>query len=335
MPSQATYFKVGLFTLAALAVFSAAVLFFGLSQAFQPLLPCETFFNHSVQGLRNGATVQFRGFTVGSVTSISMARIPGHDGGRQLVKVAFDLNPALVNAEGDPDPDKAKAFLESEVKRGLRIYLSLQGVSGITYLDLDYTDLPEARAGGYPGAHRAAQEEEGEEMPIPPIPGETALVIPSVPSTILEIGESMTQIVRAFREIDFKSLVDRSTRLVGNLEEISSQLNRGSGGFSDSLIAALEETRAAAAEVTKLARDLNQGVSGLLQGGQLRELELALADTRRTLNRLDSLMKSPQATLPTTLDNLRVMSENLREFSELARRYPSQIFLGGPPPVER
>jgi hypothetical protein len=29
------------------------------------------------------------------------------------------------------------------------------------------------------------------------------------------------------------------------------------------------------------------------------------------------------------------MSENLREFSEMAKRYPSQIFLGAPPPVNR
>ncbi|MDR2340312.1 MAG: MlaD family protein [Deltaproteobacteria bacterium] len=366
MPSKSTYFKVGLFTIIGMGIFCGAVLFFGLSQAFQPILHCETFFNHSVQGLRNGATVMFRGFTVGSVTDIAIAQFPGEQGGRQMVKVNFNVTPGLITGIHGQDAWDARKFLEAEIDRGLRIYLSLQGVSGITYLNLDYVDQPSDRnspprsltqsmndkqtrhsdepipgmghaPGEGPVAGPVAEPRPGTTLgpePIRPvIPGDTALVIPSMPSTILEIGESMTQIVRAFREIDFKSLVDRTTSLVTNLEEITGQLKDEQGGLSNSLLAAIGETREAAAQVGKLAKDMDVELTAFLHGSQIRELELTLADTRRTLNRLDSLMKSPQATLPTTLDNLRVMSENLREFSEMARRYPSQILLGAPPPV--
>jgi hypothetical protein len=33
-----------------------------------------------------------------------------------------------------------------------------------------------------------------------------------------------------------------------------------------------------------------------------------------------------------TIDSLRVTADNFRELSENAKRYPAQVFLGGPPP---
>jgi paraquat-inducible protein B len=338
MSSKATYFKVGLFTVTALAIFAAAVLYFGLSQAFQPLLQCETFFNHSVQGLRSGAAVQFRGFNVGSVSTIAITKMPGGQGGRQMVKVNFTINPALISGDKGQSPEHARRFLEDEIRSGLRIYLSLQGVSGITYLNLDYSNDPSviAMTAGAPEGPRGGPggaAPSGEPM-APVLPGDSTLVIPSVQSTILEIGESMTQIVRTIRDIDFKTLVDKSTVLMGNLEQLTSQLNRETGGFTETLLGAISETQTAASQVGELAKSMNAQMTDFLKGSQMKELEATLADTRKTLNRLDNLMKAPQATLPTTLDNLRVMSENLREFSEMARNYPSQIFLGGPPPVK-
>jgi uncharacterized coiled-coil protein SlyX len=101
---------------------------------------------------------------------------------------------------------------------------------------------------------------------------------------------------------------------------------------TQTLLGAISEARRAAADVGAAARNISAKADELASGNHLKELELTLSDTRKTLNRLDSLMKAPQASLPTTMDNLRVMSENLREFSELARTYPSQILLGGPPP---
>ncbi|MDR2199350.1 MAG: MlaD family protein [Deltaproteobacteria bacterium] len=348
MARKSTYFKVGVFTIAALLIFAAAVLFFGLSQAFKPLLKCETFFNHSVQGLRNGASVQFRGFTVGSVGTIGITQFPGVTGGRQMVKVEFTVDPSLITGVPDQDVQEARKFLESEIKRGLRIYLGLQGVSGITYLNLDYIEEPRLRAIALQdelnplsaaGVSGDADDDGGDDLPgdglsVPPLPGDAALVIPNVPSTILEIGESMTQIVRTFRDIDFKTLVDRSTMLVSNLEELTAQLNQGDDNLGTALMGAVVETKNAAGEVSLLAKNMNSELTLFLHGNQLKELELAVNDARRAVNRLDNLIKSPQAALPATMDNLRVMSENLREFSELARRYPSQILLGGPPPAD-
>jgi phospholipid/cholesterol/gamma-HCH transport system substrate-binding protein/paraquat-inducible protein B len=340
LPRKTTYFKVGLFAIAAFIVLVAAILFFGISQAMRPSLECETFFNHSVQGLANGSSVQFRGFKVGQVSSISLARENGTGLSKQLVKVTYSIDPVLLTGNSISDAGAARIFLENEIKSGLRIFFSFQGISGISLLNLDYSQ-PDQRSGrdaapSSPREEGAADAPSSEDGP----PGVThlddaetgALVIPSAPGTIMEFGESMTQILRSIRGVDFQKLNDELTELLSNLNQISAELNRRTGGLSDEITQAITEVKNAASEVATLADNLNGVVEELALGGRLKELEAAVSDTRTTLRNMNNLLKLPQSTLPTTLENLRVMSENLRELSEMARQYPSQILLGDPPP---
>ena len=53
---------------------------------------------------------------------------------------------------------------------------------------------------------------------------------------------------------------------------------------------------------------------------------------QRTLARLDRIVGGGEADLTTTLENLRQISDNLRDLTENAKRYPSSVILGGPPP---
>ncbi|MDR1039783.1 MAG: MlaD family protein [Deltaproteobacteria bacterium] len=351
MSGKSSYLKVGIFSLVAFAALAAGLVFFGISQAFQPALECATYFDHSVQGLGNGSSVSFRGFHVGQVTSISVADgngVPGYmetEAPKKLVKVTFTVTPALITGQTSSGPEDAARFILGEMSAGLRCFFSFQGVSGISNLNLDYLSLaPSGRTAGTPSPAS---------MPPSPAPGpadiqplaiqdpihsqggvqDGFLVIPSAPGSIMELGESVNQILRSVRDVDFRELSVEAGSLLKNLNEISARLNRETGGFSDELVGALTEIRKASAEVASLAETIEREVSGLSAGGgQLAQLESALSDARRTLNRLDSVLRIPQATLPATMDNLRVMSENLRTLSETARDYPSSILLGSPPP---
>ena len=56
----------------------------------------------------------------------------------------------------------------------------------------------------------------------------------------------------------------------------------------------------------------------------------------RTLARLDRIFGGGEADLTTTIENLRQISDNLRDLTEDAKRYPSGVIFGQPPrPVER
>jgi hypothetical protein len=56
----------------------------------------------------------------------------------------------------------------------------------------------------------------------------------------------------------------------------------------------------------------------------------------RTLGRLDRLFGGRETDLGTTLENLRQITDNLRDITEDAKRYPSNVLFGAPPrPLER
>lgn len=338
------------------------------------LLECETYFNHSVQGLGKGSSVQFRGFKVGQVTSVSLAASADDSTpAKQLVKVTFTINPELLTGSKLANASEAKSFLIREIRSGLRIIFSFQGISGISLLNLDYAEenqkeasapnapgtpvpakkpvpdapaaaVTEARTEGATEGETAADPGTGETFfspkPVPLFPDRKTpedsptLVIPSAPGTIMEFGESLTQILRSFREIDFATLNRELTSLLENLNQISANLNRETGGFSEALLTAIDEIKSAASEIQTLATTVNLAVNDLTLNASLKELEAAIAETRTTIRNVNNLLKLPQSSLPTTLENLRVMSENLRELSELARQYPSQLILGEPPPRE-
>lgn len=74
-------------------------------------------------------------------------------------------------------------------------------------------------------------------------------------------------------------------------------------------------------------------------GGAIRNVRLASEDFpdtmerfNRTLEGIERLTTDRQAALEEIMDNLRILSANLREISENAKRYPAQVLFGEPPP---
>jgi len=51
----------------------------------------------------------------------------------------------------------------------------------------------------------------------------------------------------------------------------------------------------------------------------------------RTLGRLDRILGGGEADLVTTIQNLRQITDNLRDLTEEAKRYPAGVLFGQPP----
>ena len=64
----------------------------------------------------------------------------------------------------------------------------------------------------------------------------------------------------------------------------------------------------------------------------IRTSRAASQNLSRTLARLDRILGGGEADLSTTLENLRQITDNLRDLTEDAKRYPANVLLGGPPP---
>ncbi len=63
------------------------------------------------------------------------------------------------------------------------------------------------------------------------------------------------------------------------------------------------------------------------------DLPDSIAPLGKTLHRLNGLLTAEQQNIEETLDNFRQVSENLRDLTDNARSYPSQVIFGAPPPA--
>ncbi|MDR3205456.1 MAG: MlaD family protein [Deltaproteobacteria bacterium] len=313
MSHKTNYFKIGVFAVSAFFLAAAATLYFGLSSAFQPLLKCQSYFEHSVQGLSIGASVNFRGFKVGQVSTISIPQILGPSG-QQVVSVEYFVYPALLSGRKEASVEQAKNILEKELEKNLRCYLSYQGVSGLGYLDLDYLSLEDSRE------------------PIYFVEGQSdRLIIPTARGSILNIGESLSQILRSLRSLNFSQLNDSLNLTLTKISGLADSLGGDTSKLAASLDRSLDSVKAAAEEITVLANLLNSDFKALNLSAQGAELSISIKKLSSVMNQIDSLLLNTRNTLPATMDNLKVMSENFRQLSEQAKRYPSHLLFGEPP----
>jgi ABC-type transporter Mla subunit MlaD len=59
------------------------------------------------------------------------------------------------------------------------------------------------------------------------------------------------------------------------------------------------------------------------------------AQLRQSVQGLNRLISSQRRDIETTVDNLRSMSENLKEITEDSKKYPAQLLFGAPPPPSK
>jgi ABC-type transporter Mla subunit MlaD len=196
-------------------------------------------------------------------------------------------------------------------------------------------------------------------------------VIPSAPSILSRLQETAEGVLNKLASTNPDTLIANVTQLVQELRDTNHQLQGLIAG--PELHGTLADAAGAAASVHRLADTAGTGLSQILvqlgdsatkldavasqladatKGGELtRALHNAEAITRqvqqatqslpavsddvqRTIRRVDNLVASSQRDIASTLDNLNAASTNLREFSESAKRYPSQVLFGAPPPRE-
>lgn len=351
MSLKANYFKLGLFVIGAVVAGAVLLVVIGSGRWFQPKLTVETYFNESVQGLDIGSKLKYRGVVIGEVTRIGftynkyqldrpmMQRL-------RYVLVEAQIQPKLLGgraAAGDlTQPDNAQL----EIDRGLRMRLAPQGITGTSYLEIDYVD------------------------PAPPIvtidwtPDNT--YIPSAPSTVSTFVNAAIDILERLHKLDIektlanlntllvttntridaidtKALSQRSERVLGKVEATLDDI--ATKKLSDEAVALLSELRTTNAELKKtLANPSLQKLPDDAAAAMARvraivddpNLPKTLSHLARTLSRLDRIFGGGEADLSTSVENLRQITDNLRDLTEDAKRYPANVIFGEPPnPPER
>jgi hypothetical protein len=199
LSQKANYFKLGLFVIGALISGVVVLLVIGSGRWFERKITIETYFNESVQGLDLGSKIKFKGVVIGEVTKISFTYVvyqqdlPTLQRARYVL-VESQIQPRLVGgraAAGDlTDPANAKM----EVERGLRIRLTPQGITGTSYLELDYVDPPPP--------------------PLPVAWTPNNVYIPSAPSTVAQFVNAASEIIDRLHKLDIEGTLANLNKLM-------------------------------------------------------------------------------------------------------------------------
>lgn len=310
------YLRVGALIVAGGALMVGFVLVLTAGRFGEQGIIYETYLRESVQGLEVGSGVRYRGVAIGRITEISLAaaeygqgQATAYTGDYQLVVVRYAVDMKRVG----PVPDYRAAM-----DLGLRTRLASQGLTGLSYLELDF--LESAR---------------GQPVQAPPwTPRYT--FIPSTPSTVAAVTTAAEAIIERLGRLDIEGLVNGATLLVTDLR---AQLGDGDVAMlvreGSTTLRTLRETAAA--------------LQGIAQSPDLRatlaNANAATAELRTALARLPALIQAMETTVRTArslstdtqadlapiLRDLRATTANLRETTEALRRSPGQAIFGGPP----
>jgi phospholipid/cholesterol/gamma-HCH transport system ATP-binding protein len=212
MKTNRSYFRLGVFILLAVAALISLVVVLGTGSLFRKDIVAETYFNESVQGLDVGSKVLFRGVLVGNLTKLSFTyvkyerdRPPNQR--KPYVLVEFVVRPQLLGA-ADVARDELVRIIAGEVARGLRVREVPQGVTGLSFLELDYTD-PKRN---------------------PPLAIDWEpqnLYVPSTRSTVGRIVSATEELVRRLESVDVEGFVTNVNHLAGTLAQKVDELDLG------------------------------------------------------------------------------------------------------------
>src|SRR5262245_35387123 len=196
---------IGGFIMGAVVLVIAGVIILGSGKLFTATITCVMYFEGSLQGLHEGAAVNFRGVKIGSVAAIKMQFDPTDLNIRIPVFVQFPKRPQggmEMLREGVGTSQDALAAL---IGRGLRAQLQTESLlTGLLFVQLDI--VPSTSLEAPPGE--------------PPIDPKTGLLeIPTVPTTLQEVSNTARKALDKLADLPLEQMLH-------DFEETLSGINR-------------------------------------------------------------------------------------------------------------
>ncbi len=280
MSAKPHYFRIGLFVIVATLLIVVAVVTFGAGLLAQNRMYFESYFDESITGLRVGSLVEFRGVRIGQVERIGFvgsAYDLDQDKGkiseyepyvRVVCSVARGNLPEFAEEQTDD-------VLEQMIGRGLRVRVTSNILTGEAYLEVNYLDPNRF------GVMKIAWEP-------------TYMYVPSAPSELTTIKDSIDKILYRLQEIDVGQLVTTLEQVLESIDQAVADANLAD--LSQEAKALLAEARQAVAaldtktmneKTQELLVSLNRAVVDADVPGLSREARGLLHEARQKLAALE------------------------------------------------
>lgn len=306
MSAVSTHFKLGIFTV--LAIAAAIAVTFGLGWrgfAKSDAVRYHTYFDETVQGLEIGSPVKYRGVAIGSVAAIQI----GPD--RKHVDVTLALDTAETRRLG-----------LTELTPEVRAALGTQGITGVKFIDIDLYDpktSPPPKLSFRPA-----------ENYIPARPS----FMKGLQDNFEEVSQRLPELVDATVAtlqrievilVDFhdQRIPDRMAKAVDNIDGAVSDMRRLLKHFDGAQIP--DKTAAAIDNLGEAVAKVNAMLEGIAGDGGL------VASTQRATDSIGDLGRTTNASagrLERTLRDLDDAAVAIRTLADAIDRDPDMLLKG-------
>jgi ABC-type transporter Mla subunit MlaD len=327
------YFKLGLFILLSVSVLVAGAIALGAGSIFSKSITQETSFNESVAGLEVGAPVKYRGVTIGHVQTIRFPPLPRVGKGATtgptepfksiVVTMAIDSQVVAGLSES-----QLKQVIDQMVAQGLRAMVTSSGITGSSYIELNYLDPKR-----YPvttGPRTSAQ----------------TLFIPSAPSKLNQVVDAVQDIATKLQRADLEKVIGHVDSLIVHADQSVqdlqvAELRSKTAAILDRLQASstrlqtiLDDPKLAQVlsdlpEISGRVKSVAAQADDLMKNGKFDQTATHL---RQTLAQADELLAAQSDNVRVIMTDLRATMANAREMSEEVKSNPSRLLFGQPPP---
>ncbi len=354
MASKANYFKIGLFVIFAVAAAVVFAVILGLGSFGSQKIRFETYIDESVQGLTVGSPVYHRGVKIGNVEEIAFVASK-----YDLEEDFFNFNRYVLvviaaekGAIGTYGEKTAKGLLEKLIKSGLRVQLTSQVLTGMSYLEVDYFNP--------------------EEHPPLKFPWEPHnKYIPSAKSVLNTFTETIDKTLKKIGDVDFTTIAQNLDSLLvqlntvmadANISELSGKtitliddlmvtnkrvkelLAKADSSLDQANIKELsEKTEKLLDDIDTFAieansiigdlKDTNRLVQEVLKPGS--DSQTTLPELMNSLERLtvdiDDALKDNRTDIDSIINKMDNVSTNLMKFSDELKRDPGILLFSEPP----
>ena len=319
---------IGAFVIGAVALIVIAILLLGSGRLFRQTRDFVLYFDNSVNGLRVGAPVKFKGVEVGTVKDIRLQLEKGGEVNKIPVIIEIDLEKLTSRGATSVVAENREALNKAIVDRGLRAQLAMESlVTGLLYVAIDF----------FPGSPINLVQRPDGDYKYPEVP--------TLPTSLEQAKGAVDRILNKLEEIDFKRLIDSLTKTsdeVGQLVRVNSPTVKS---ILQSVDQAMPQLRGAILDFRTLTATANNNVTNVSADlhQTLTAAHSAIEQIAATMKEAETTIISVRATVDPNSPTFYELTKSLREVSGAASsirlladsldRNPQAIILGNPKAV--
>jgi paraquat-inducible protein B len=334
MSKQANPTVIGGFVIGAVVLVIGGILIFGSGKFFADIVRSVMYFEGDLKGLRVGASVNFQGVPIGTVSDIKAVVDPKEI--RAHIPVVVEISRDKMQWMGERPAQGA--MLRQLIARGLRGQLQLESmVTGQLFIQLDF--------------HPEAPAVEPRIDPLTKLPE-----IPTIPTAMQQVQQTVRKALEKIGDMPLEEIVNNiHTTLQGidrvvnapevleavrnlnttltDVQQLVHNIDKQVTPVTASATKALGSVTDAMGNVGKLAKNVDDQVPAVVASlrDTLGTAQGALQRTQETLTSVNDMMtptSSVRYELAKTLQEVAGAASALRMLTNYLERYPNAVVFG-------